>query len=133
MKIEHRIPTVDEYFEIRKTTNWWDVNKTAAEKALEASLFSVVAVENEYVVGFGRIVGDGGLYFYIQDLIVRPEFQNKGIGKSLMSEIMDFIKTNAKTGAFVGLMAAKGIAEYYKTFGFQTRDSDAPGMYKVIQ
>jgi ribosomal protein S18 acetylase RimI-like enzyme len=133
MNIEYRTPTVNEYLELRKTANWWDVNRTATEHALEASIFSVVAVENETVIGFGRIVGDGGLYFYIQDLIVRPEYQNKGVGKSLMSELMAFIKENAISGAFVGLMAAKGVAKYYETFGFKTRDATAPGMYQVIQ
>ena len=132
MNIECRTPTVDEYLEIRKTTNWWDVNRSATEDALKASIFSAVAVENETVIEFGRIVGNGGLYFYIQDLIVRPEYQNKGIGKSLMSELMAFIKDNAKQGAFVGLMAAQGVAKYYEAFGFKVRDATASGMFQVI-
>ncbi len=35
-------------------------------------------------------------------------------------------------GAFVGLMAAKGLEKYYEQFGFKARDKDAPGMYQVI-
>jgi len=34
-----------------------------------------------------RVVGDGGLVFYIQDVIVVSSFQGQGIGKMLM----DFI------------------------------------------
>jgi ribosomal protein S18 acetylase RimI-like enzyme len=132
MNIEYRTPTVDEYLELRKTANWWDVNRIATENALKTSIFSVVAVENKTVIGFGRIVGDGGLYFYIQDLIVRPEYQNKGVGKSLMSKLMTFIKDNVEPGAFVGLTAAQGVAKYYEAFGFKTRDTTAPGMFQVI-
>jgi ribosomal protein S18 acetylase RimI-like enzyme len=84
-------------------------------------------------VGLGRVIGDGGLYFYIQDLMVHPDFQNKGLGKSLMKELMAYITANAKPGAFVGLMAAKGLEKYYDSFGFKARDKDAPGMYQVIR
>ncbi len=96
-------------------------------------MFSVVATEHNDVVGFGRIVGDGGLYFYIQDLIVHPEFQNNGLGRRLMDELISYVRGNAKFGAFVGLMAAKGLKEYYESYGFKARDEDAPGMYQVIK
>ena len=39
----------------------------------------------------------------------------------------------AKSGAFVGLMAAKGLEKYYEQFGFKARDKDAPGMYLIIK
>jgi hypothetical protein len=58
---------------------------------------------------------------------------NLGLGKSLMKKLMDYIKTNAKSGAFIGLMAAKGLERYYEPFGFKARDRDAPGMYQVIK
>ena len=50
-----------------------------------------------------------------------------------MKEVMGYIMANTKSGAFVGLMAAKGLEEYYKQFGFKARDEDAPGMYRVIK
>jgi len=68
------------------------------------------------------------LYFYIQDLIVHPEFQSKGVGKAMMKELMAYLKTNAKPGAFIGLMAAKGLEKFYRIFEFKVRDFDAPGM-----
>ena len=133
MKIEYRSPTVSEYRKLRGLVGWWGTDKNATDMALKNSLFSVVAVEHGTAIGFGRVIGDGGLYFYIQDLVVHPEFQNKGFGKSLMKELMDYIKGNAKSGAFVGLMVAKGLEKYYELFGFQARDEDAPGMYQIIK
>ena len=50
-----------------------------------------------------------------------------------MKELMSYITGNAKSGAFVGLMAAKGLETYYEQFGFKARDKDAPGMYQVIK
>jgi len=133
MQIEHRLPTVTEYTKLRDLVGWWKTDENATDMALKNSLFSVVAIEQGTTIGFGRIIGDGGLYFYIQDLIVHPDFQNKGLGKSLMRELMDYIKANAKSGAFVGFMAAKGLEKYYEPFGFKARNKDAPGMYQVIK
>ena len=133
MLIEYRSPTVAEYTRLRGLVGWRKTDENATGMALKDSLFSVVAVEHDTVIGFGRIIGDGGLYFYIQDLIIHPEFQTKGLGKSLMKELMGYITANAKSGAFVGLMAAKGLEKYYERFGFKARDEDAPGMYQVIK
>lgn len=132
MKIEYRLPTVSEYKKLRGLVGWWETVEIAIDMALKNSLFSVVAVEHDTVIGFGRVIGDGGLYFYIQDLIIHPESQNKGFGKSLMKELMSYIMSSAKSGSFVGLMAAKGLEKYYDQFGFKARDEDAPGMYQII-
>ena len=131
MKIKYRSPTIQEYRELRNLVGWWETDVHATEKALNNSLFSVIALEADRVVGFGRIVGDGGLYFYIQDLIVHPDFQSKGIGKAILKELMIHIGTHAAPGAFIALMAAKGLESYYEQFGFTARDRDAPGMYQV--
>ena len=133
MLIQYRSPTITEYTRLRGLVGWWETDENATDMALKNSLFSVVAVEHDTVIGFGRIIGDGGLYFYIQDLIIHPEFQTKGVGKSLMKELMGYIMANAKSGAFVGLMAAKGLEKYYDRFGFKARDEDAPGMYQIIK
>jgi ribosomal protein S18 acetylase RimI-like enzyme len=133
MKLEHRSPTISEYKTLREAVGWWDVAEAAVEAALGNALFSVVAIEKGTLVGLGRVVGDGGLYFYIQDLIIDPEFQEKGFGKQVMGALMAFIRTKAKSGAFIGLMAAKGLEGYYEPFGFKARDEDAPGMYQIIE
>jgi predicted N-acetyltransferase YhbS len=73
------------------------------------------------------------LYFYVQDLIVHTDYRAKGVGKALMGELMNYINTNAAPGAFVGLMAAKGLENYYESFGFKARDKAAPGMYLIIK
>lgn len=133
MPIEYRSPTVKEYMRLRSLVGWWETDKNATGKALGNSLFSVVAVEHGTAIGFGRIIGDEGLYFYIQDLIIHPEFQSKGLGTLLMKELMSYITAKAKSGAFIGLMAAKGLEKYYEQFGFKARDKDAPGMYLIIK
>ena len=133
MKIDHRLPTVQEYQTLRRFAGWHEMDNAAVACALKHSIFSVVAVESNSVVGMARVIGDKGLYFYIQDVVVHPDYQSQKIGTALMQEVMHFIKTHAGSGAFVGLMAAKGLETYYHHFGFTARDINAPGMFQVIK
>jgi ribosomal protein S18 acetylase RimI-like enzyme len=132
VEIEHRLPSVDEYRKLRRLVGWQDTDETATKIALRNSLFSVVVAEGDTAVGLGRIAGDGGLYFYIQDVIVQPDYQSKGIGKAIMKELMAYIKANARPGSYIALLAAKGLKKYYQRFGFEARKVDAPGMYQIL-
>jgi GNAT superfamily N-acetyltransferase len=59
-----------------------------------------------------------------------PDFQGKGLGKRLMQAIMPFLEKNARPGAFIGLMAAQGVENFYTQFGFAVRPPDQPGMFR---
>jgi ribosomal protein S18 acetylase RimI-like enzyme len=127
-----RIPTLEEYRKLREAIEWGNASAAATEAGLNNSLFSVCALFNGEVVGCGRVIGDGGIYFYIQDVIVMPAFQGQGIGTDIMNALMGHLRASAHAGAFVGLIAAREKAAFYKRFGFQERPSDAPGMYLII-
>ena len=128
-----RSPTAGEYQKLREAVGWGNVDFEATEVGLHNPLFSVCVIYNyeDNVIGCGRVVGDGGIYFYIQDVIVLPEFQGKGIGKRIMASIMDYLKACAPPNAFVGLMAAKGVSKFYERYDFMERPADAPGMFKI--
>jgi len=53
--------------------------------SLAHSVYGVVVVHADQVIGMGRIVGDGFMYFYIQDVAVLPEFQGYGMILNKMS------------------------------------------------
>lgn len=124
-----RIPAVEEYRKLRESVGWRNLVPEAMERGLGGSLFSVCVLHQEKVVGCGRVIGDGGIYFYVQDIIVHPEHQGKGLGRQIMKTIMSYISRKVPPGAFVGLMAAEGVAGFYEGFGFKRRPLDAPGMY----
>ncbi len=132
MQVIHRSPTVAEYQSIRLTTGWDMLSDEAVQQALDRSLYSVCLLHHNEVIGCGRVVGDGGLYFYVQDVIVLPEYQSNGGGKLLMDAIMHYLHTHAPTHAFIGLMAAQGVAAFYEPYGFKPRPEDRPGMYQTM-
>jgi len=80
-----RPPTIEEYQSLREIVGWGNTDAKATEIGLGNSLFSVCVIYKNEIIGCGRVVGDGGIYFYIQDIIVLPEFQRKGIGKRMDS------------------------------------------------
>jgi ribosomal protein S18 acetylase RimI-like enzyme len=130
MKYEERGITLKEYQGLRESAGWWETDKTATKAALDNSFYSIAAMAQGKIVGMGRVIGDG-LYYYVQDLVVHPTYQSKGIGREIMGMLMHYINTTAPKGSFVGLMAAKDLEGFYEKFGFKKRPNGAPGMYFV--
>jgi ribosomal protein S18 acetylase RimI-like enzyme len=128
-----RTPTKEEYLRLREAVGWWNSDPNAVETGLGNSIFSVCAILEGEVVGIGRVVGDRAIYYYIQDVIVLPGFQGRGIGKSIMDQLMDYIRKHAPEKAFVGLMAARGVSGFYRKYDFCERPAESPGMYKVME
>ncbi|MBU2551549.1 MAG: GNAT family N-acetyltransferase [Proteobacteria bacterium] len=124
-------PTVAEYARLRQAVGWPPVDPRAASAALNASLFAVRVALQDDVIGMGRIIGDGGLYFYVQDVMILPEHQKGGLGRRIMQTLTRWLDDHAPPGAFVGLMAARGAAGFYRRHGFAERPPDAPGMFRI--
>ncbi len=133
IKIERRRLTVDEYQALRGTTDWFKIDDKVVEKSIKNDLFSICVCDGEELVGMGRIVGDGAIYFYIQDIIVIPSYQGKGLGIKIMNEIEAYLLENAYNNSFIGLMAANGVQKFYHKFGYIEREDTQPGMYKMIK
>lgn len=130
--VQLRKPTVAEYQALRNTTGWSSLENETVATALKNDIFSVGVVLQERVIGMGRIVGDGAAYFYIQDVIVHPEYKKQGIGSLIMQEIEKFLEQNAPKNAFIGLMAAEGVEKFYNKYNYRKRPATHPGMFKTI-
>ena len=118
-----------DFIRLRKAAGWGIHPENQAEVGLKNSLFTVAAIHNNQVIGMGRLVGDGFMICYIQDLIVLPEYQGKGIGTAIMERLMTYISDNAipETCVTAGLFSAKGKEGFYEKFGFYIRPNDNRG------
>ena len=58
------------------------------EHAFEHSLRILGAHDGEKLVGIIRAVGDGYSVLFIQDILVLPEYQRKGIGTKLLETML---------------------------------------------
>lgn len=61
----------------------------ALRKGFENSLLVLGAYENGQLAGIIRVVGDGCTIVFIQDILVFPEHQRKGIGSALLQAVLD--------------------------------------------
>ena len=46
----------------------------------------------EKIIGYGRLIGDGICFVYIHDVMVLPEYQHKKIGTKIMNKLLEKIE-----------------------------------------
>ena len=97
-----------------------------AQKGLDNSIYGVSVYDGTKLIGMARIVGDGYTCFYLQDVIVDPNYQGYGIGRQIMDRILKYLD-NVEENAIIGLMSAKGKEGFYERFGFIQRPTDELG------
>ena len=92
-----------------------------ARKALQNGLINVSALYRGELVGMGRLVGDGAMYWYLQEIIVVPQFQGKGIGRMIVNHLIEYARVNSTAGQFttIGGVSARGKEPFYEKLGFE--------------
>lgn len=127
---------VTTYLALRKAVKWKKLSVEQAKLALKNSIYTLVAFDCGIPVGMGRLVGDGAVICYIQDLIVVPEAQAIGIGGQLVDMLIEYTEEIRMEGTemMLDLMCAKGREEFYKSHGFLARPTEnlGPGMIQYL-
>ncbi len=130
--VKHNCLTPEQYQTLRDSAGWSRLPAASVDQGLKNELYSITIFDDDRLIGMGRVVGDGAIYFYIQDIVVLPAYQGRGIGTVIMQHVEAYLARYAGANAFIGLMSAVGASEFYKKFGYQARPEDGPGMYKSI-
>lgn len=121
--------SVQDYNKLRESVGFSKIPEEKAQTGLNNSTYVVAAKCADQTVGTARLISDGGYVAYIADVIVLPEFQKRGIGKTMIAMILEYIESNMEKGdrVMVCLMAAKGRESFYKQFNFIARPDDQYG------
>lgn len=64
-------------------------NLAALRAGFSNSLLVLGAYEQNELLGIIRVVGDGATIIFIQDILVFPEHQRKGVGSALLKAVLD--------------------------------------------
>ncbi|MBD2870169.1 GNAT family N-acetyltransferase [Paenibacillus arenilitoris] len=131
-ELEERLPTVAEHRALWEAVGWGTANVAMTGPSLARSLHGVVIRCGEDIVGMGRIVGDGAMYYYIQDVAVLPAHQGKGLGLRIMDNLLAYVESHCEGAGFVGLFASHGNDSFYRRFGFANYAPGMTGMFKVL-
>lgn len=79
MRVEINKISAELFLELYTSVGWEAPCKEQVVKALENTLATFVAYDNENPVGMVRIIGDCGMSFYIKDFVVVPAYQSNEV------------------------------------------------------
>ena len=99
----------------------WNAYLKDDEKLIRAfnnSLYTLGAFEDSQLIGFIRCVGDGEHILLVQDLIINPEYQQRGIGTYLFKTIM---KKYSSVRMFMVVTDVEDVVDnkFYKSFNLK--------------
>ena len=128
--------TYQEYASLRNSVGWNNFSEEQAAKSIGNSLYVITVAYHDRTIAMGRLIGDG-MYYLIVDVVVRPEFQGRGIGSRIIDLLLEYVDNKTPIGgrSSVQLIAEKGKEEFYLKKGFKLIPHDfcGSGMRKVIQ
>ena len=77
ISIKENINNVLEYNYLFDEVGWGSYEYEISKKALENTIYSVSVYDDEEIIGYGRLIGDGICFIYIHDVMVLPSYQNQ--------------------------------------------------------
>ena len=123
ISIKENIKNVEEYNLLYDAVGWGAYDEKITQKALDNTFYSVSVYDDNKIVGYGRIIGDTICFLYIQDIMVKPEYQGNKIGTMIMNKLLEKIneikQENPDLRVYLG--ASKNREEFYEKFGFIKR------------
>lgn len=121
--------TGSEYNELRIAVGWRPITNKQADRGIEHTTFIVAVRDKDKIVGMGRALFDFGYTAYIGDVIVKPDYQGKGIGKSIVETLIYKVKESSDPDDRIMFIlgAAKGKEGFYEKLGFIKRPNENSG------
>ncbi len=84
------------------------------KKVFANSMFHCFVYDDMRIVAVGRALADGGECSYLCDIAVLPSYQNTGLGKQVVSYLVEQSRGHKK----IILYAVPGREPFYRKFGF---------------
>ena len=127
--------TAQDFCALRTAVGWGEVPQSVAQCALDHSLCTISALVDGCIAGMGRLIGDGAMIFYVQDVVVLPKYRRAGVGASIVQQLLHSVRACAPSGSTVtvGLMSALDREGFYERFGFRIRPNEKEGAGMVMQ
>ena len=82
---------LEQLVELYENVGWISYSNKPSElnEAIKNSLFNIGAFDGEELVGLIRVVGDNISIIYIQDILVKENYQRLGIGTNLLQLVLN--------------------------------------------
>ena len=104
-----------EISDLRESVGWNRMEKEY-KNPLMTSYYHIAVYIKEELIGYVDCVSNGVTDAYIQDLMVRPDYQGKGIGTDLMNKMIAYLKE--KRIYMISVVFEENLKTFYVKFGF---------------
>ena len=103
--------------DLRESVGW---NRMESEYSnpLMTSYYHIAVYEDDKLVGYIDSVSNGVTDAYIQDLMVHPDYQGKGLGTELMNQMIAYLKENRIY--IISVVFEESLKPFYDRFGFSS-------------
>ncbi len=122
---------IDEIIDLYKAGGWWkdEYEPEGLPLLIKGSFAFAVAIDRDSgkAVGMGRAISDGVSDAYIQDVAVRDDLRNLGIGSIIINTLVAHLKKHGI--GWIGLIAEQGSRPFYEKIGFNNFNGE-PMLYK---
>ena len=110
--------------ELRKSIGFRRLHLDQISLSLQGSKKVIGVYDGEINVAMARLIFDGGSVALILDLIVKPEYENLNIEKTMIEKMLDYLKDQLKPGfgIQIDIKAWNKQVEIYEGLGFQTSE-----------
>ena len=115
-KFNEKVP-VKALADLRESVGW-NRMENEYKSPLMTSYYHIAVYENEKLIGYIDCVSNGVTDAYIQDLMVCPNHQGKGIGTDLMNKMIKYLKE--KRIYMISVVYEERLKPFYERFGFYT-------------
>jgi ribosomal protein S18 acetylase RimI-like enzyme len=118
---------IDQLITLYQEAGWWsaEIDSHDVLKGIISGshCFCVAVIENR-IVGMGRSISDRVSDAYIQDVTVAKSFRRRGIASGIVMELIKRLEADGI--GWIGLIAERGSAEYYRPLGFDPMPDSTP-------
>ena len=123
---------INEIADLYRAGGWWkeEYDPAALGSLIRGSFSFAVAVDKKTgkAIGMGRVISDGVSDGYIQDLVVLPDYRKSGIGKELVSALVERCLQSGIT--WIALIAEPDTEKFYFPIGFVPMQGYVPLIFR---
>lgn len=121
VRIVGRVPAAQEYLDLLHSLGSAPVlTEAMTARRLAAAVHGAVAedIASGKTIGCALLLGDHASYYYVKDVMVRPDWQGKRVGTAIMQELNRWLDLEGADKALVALITGETLEPFYLQFGF---------------
>ena len=101
--------------DLRESVGWNRMEEEYNNPRL-TSFYHIAVYEEDKLVGYIDSVSNGVTDAYIQDLMIHPDYQGKGLGTELMNQMIAYLKESRIY--IISVVFDESLKSFYERFGF---------------